>query len=55
MLSLSSHLFKYSLSCIDVIGSVIAAFLQDCHEATGFSWQLIGGGLNKSGEIKVVM
>jgi hypothetical protein len=41
--------------CIDDIGSVVAAFLQDCHEATGFAWQLIGGGLDKAGEIKVVM
>jgi hypothetical protein len=48
-------MFKLFHRCIDDIGSVVAAFLQDCHEATGFAWQLIGGGLDKSGEIKVVM
>ena len=41
--------------CINNIGSVVAAFLQDCHEATGYAWQLVGGGLDKSGEINVVM
>lgn len=49
------QLFKFFLRCIDNIGPIIAAFLQDCHEATGFAWQLVGGGLDKSGEIKVVM
>jgi hypothetical protein len=43
------------LRSIDNIGSVVTAFLQDCCEATGFAWQLVGGGLDKSGEIKVVM
>lgn len=43
------------LRCIDEISAVVATFLQDCHEATGFAWQLVGGGLNQSGEIKVVM
>ena len=52
---LSLHLFKLYFRCIDNIGSVVAAFLQECHEATGFAWQLVGGGLDKSGEIKVVM
>ena len=52
---LSLQLFKLYLRCIDDIGSVVAAFLQECHEATGFAWQLVGGGLDKSGEIKVVM
>jgi hypothetical protein len=47
--------FKFYFRCIENIGSVVTAFLQDCHEATGFSWQLVGGGLDKSGEIKVVM
>jgi hypothetical protein len=48
-------LFNFFLRCIDKIGPVVAAFLQDCLEATGFAWQLVGGGLDKSGEIKVVM
>ena len=46
---------KFYLRSINAIGSVVTAFLQDCYEATGFAWQLIGGGLDKSGEIKVVM
>ena len=50
-----STIIKIFLRCIDNIGAVVTAFLQDCHEATGFAWQLIGGGLDKSGEIKVVM
>lgn len=41
--------------CIDNIGSVVTAFLQECHEATGFAWQLFGGGLDKSGDLKVIM
>jgi hypothetical protein len=48
-------LIKFYLRCIDNIGSVVSAFLQDCYEATGFAWQLVGGGLDKVGEIKVVM
>ena len=51
---LSLQLLNFK-KCIDEIGSVVATFLQDCHEATGFAWQLVGGGLDKSGEIKVVM
>lgn len=51
----SLQLFIIFLRCIDNIGPVVAAFLQDCLEATGFAWQLVGGGLDKSGEIKVVM
>ena len=46
---------NFSLRCINNIGSVVAAFLQDCHEATGYAWQLVGGGLDKSGEINIVM
>jgi hypothetical protein len=46
---------KIYLRYIDTIGSVVTAFLQDCYEATGFAWQLVGGGLDKSGEIKIVM
>jgi hypothetical protein len=38
-----------------MIGSVVTSFLHDCHEATGYAWQLVGGGLDKSGEIKIVM
>jgi hypothetical protein len=52
---LSLQLFKVFLRCIDSIGSVVSAFLQDCYEATGFAWQVIGGGLDKTGDIKVVM
>lgn len=52
---LSLQLFKFNFRCIDNIGSVVATFLKECHEATGFAWQLVGGGLDKSGEIKVVM
>lgn len=54
-LFVSLQLFKFYVRCIDDIGSVVTAFLQDCHEATGFAWQLIGGGLDKLGEFKVVM
>lgn len=41
--------------CIEIIGSVINAFLQDASEATGFSFTLIGGGLDKEGNIKMCM
>jgi hypothetical protein len=49
------QLFNLFLRCIDNIGPVVSAFLQECQEATGFAWQLVGGGLDKLGEIKVVM
>lgn len=42
-------------SCIDIIGAVINSFLQDASEATGFSFTLIGGGLDKEGSIKMCM
>lgn len=38
-----------------MIGSVINSFLQDASEATGFSFTLMGGGLDKEGNIKMCM
>ena len=46
---------NFFLRFINNIGLVVAAFLQDCHEATRYARQLVGDSLDKSGEIKVVM
>ena len=46
---------NFFLRCINNIGLVVTAFLQDCHEATGYAWQLVGSGLDKSREINIVM
>ena len=54
--SWSTHcLFILTLvySCIDIIGQVITSFLQDASKATGWAFHVIGGGLNKEGEIKI--
>jgi hypothetical protein len=38
-----------------MIGPVVNSFLQDASEATGFSFTLIGGGLDKVGNIKMCL
>ena len=50
---LNRILFIYR--CIEIIGSIINTFLQDASEATGFSFTLMGGGLDKEGNIKMCM
>jgi hypothetical protein len=46
---------SFTNRCIEIIGSVINSFIQDANEATGFSFTIMGGGLDKEGNIKMCM
>lgn len=44
-------LFLYR--CQDIIGSVLTSVLGDATSATGYAFFIIGGGLDKKGELKI--
>lgn len=35
------------------IGQIVTSFLQEASEATGWAFNVLGGGMNKEGKIKV--
>ena len=37
------------------MGQVITLFLQDASEAMGWAFHIIGGGMNKEGDIRVAV
>ncbi|KAF8720244.1 hypothetical protein AX14_011103 [Amanita brunnescens Koide BX004] len=47
-------LIECQQDCVDIISQVIASFLQDASEAIGWVFYVIGGGMNKEGQIKMV-
>ncbi|KAF8341777.1 hypothetical protein F5887DRAFT_1076366 [Amanita rubescens] len=40
--------------CIDQLGELLTSFLRDLKDETGWAFTILGGGLNRNGEVKIV-
>ena len=50
--------FKFSSDhhhrCIDELGELVTSFLRELQDQTGWAFTILGGGLNREGQVKVM-